>query len=59
LAVEPVFHTYVPPPVAVSVAFCPVQRVVLAVVMFAVGDGFTVTEIVAASEQLPADTVMV
>ena len=59
LVVTPVLHEYVPPPDAVSVAFCPTQMVVLAVFMFALGLGFTVTEVVAASEQLPADTVTV
>lgn len=59
LVVAPVLHEYVPPPVAVSVAFCPEQIEVLAVLMFALGDGFTVTEVVATSEQLPADTTTV
>ena len=43
--VAPVFHTYVPPPDAVSVAVCPEQIVALPD-MFALGVGFifTVTE---------------
>ena len=57
LVVVPVFHEYVPPPVAVSVAFCPVQIVVLAVLIFALGEGFTVTTMAAVSEQLPAETI--
>ena len=52
-----VFQEYVPPPDAVSVAFCPEQMVVLAVLMFALGDAFTVTNVEAVSAQLPAETI--
>ena len=40
--VEPVFHKYVPPPVAVTVAFCPWQ-IILVPAMVVVGTGFTIT----------------
>ena len=55
--VAPVLQEYVPPPVAVSVADVPEQIVVLAVLMFAIGDGFTVTEMLVVSEQFPAETI--
>ena len=54
--VDPVFHKYVPPPVAVSVAVCPAQIVLLLTEIVAVGDEFTVTKILVVSEQLPAET---
>ena len=48
---------YVPPPLAVSVAEVPAQMVVLAVLMFAFGDAFTVTAMLVVSAQLPAETI--
>ena len=57
LPVAPVFQEYVPPPVAVSVAFCPAQMDVLAVLMFAAGVELTATEIYPVSAHVPADTI--
>ena len=55
--VAPVLQEYVPPPVAVSVAEVPAQMVVLAVLIFAFGEGFTFTVIDVVSAQVPAETI--
>ena len=57
LMVAPVLHEYVPPPTAVSVALCPMQREVLAVLIIAIGLGFTVTAIEVLLEQFPEETI--
>lgn len=50
-------HEYVPPPVAVSVAFCPEHIEVLATFIPAAGEAFTATVMLAVSEQFPAETI--
>lgn len=45
MLVAPVFHTYVPPPLAVSVAVCPEQMVELFAA--ATGEGAAMTDVVA------------
>ena len=49
-AVEPLLHKYVPPPVAVNVVLAPLQ-ITFVPVMLAVGNGFTVTVLVAVAVQ--------
>lgn len=56
--VAPVFHEYVPPPVAVSVTFAPGQTVVLPVIL-AVALLLTVMVPVAEEEQVPTVTYAV
>ena len=52
--VGPVFHTYVPPPLAVRVAVAPLQIVTTAGAITATGNGFTVTVTEAEAVQLLA-----
>ena len=58
LLVPPGVHKYVPLPIPVSVVFCPLHNVVLPEIA-AMGDGFTVTNVVAVSEQDPLETFTV
>ena len=58
VVVAVVFHKYVPPPLAVSVVVCPMQRLVLPDIA-ATGSEFTTTVAVAVLEQLPFETVTV
>ena len=53
------FQRYVPPPDAVSVAFCPAQIELFVAETLAVGDGFTLTVILVSSEQVPFETFTV
>ena len=53
------FQRYVPPPDAVSVALCPEQIELLVAETLAVGDGFTVIPMLAVSEHIPFETVIV
>ena len=55
-AVSPLFHKYPPPPDAPSVVLCPDVMVIL---LYAVtfGMGFTTTDALAVSAQLPMETI--